>query len=95
MKTRAGSRPCLGDHVADHLRDRGASPLPAAGVAGAIPVEAQIVIVGAGLLGKQHGEAVAVGELRPAAAAIIHRGILGAAVEDDDQRRAGRKRLGT
>ena len=76
-----------GDHVAHHLRDRGGLALPAAAVGRLVPVEAQIVIVRARLLGEQHGKAMPIGQFRPAAPAIVHAGILGAAMEHDNERR--------
>ena len=74
----------LGD-LGDHRGDRGGLAAPAPCVGGLIPVEAEVEIIAALLLGEEQGETVAVGELRPAAAAIVQRRILGAAVEHDHQ----------
>ena len=78
-----------GDHPVDHLPDREGLAGVAAGVAGREPVEAAFRVVGPPLLRQQQGEAEAAGEVGPAAGAVEGGRALGAAVQDDDQRRAG------
>ena len=85
-KMRDSSRSCNSTHARDHLADRQRLALPAPRVGGRIPVEAQVVIVRAVLLGIEQREAMALGKLGPAAARIIARRILGAAVKHHHQR---------
>jgi hypothetical protein len=75
-------------HVADHLPDRLRLARAARGVAGLEPVEAEVGIVRPLLLGKEQGEAVPVGQPRPARTLVIARRILGAAVQHHHQRSA-------
>ena len=75
------------DHRLDHLADRQRFAGVAADVFGHEPVEAEIGVVGALLLGEEHGEPMQIGKSRPAGTLVVSRGGLGAAVQDDDQRR--------
>jgi hypothetical protein len=70
------------NHFADGQSFSGIAP----GIAGLEPIEAKICVVGALLLGKQHGEPFVVGKLGPAATAIKSGGVLCASVQDDHQR---------
>ncbi len=74
------------DHRLDHLANRQCFAGVAADVFGHEPVEAEVGVVGALLLGKKHGEAMQIGQRRPAGTLVISRGGLGAPVQDDDQR---------
>jgi hypothetical protein len=77
----------LGHHL-DHRADRRRLADTAPGVVGREPVEAAKRIILLLLLGVEQGEAMAVGEPGPAGTLIVAGGGLGAAVQDDDQRRA-------
>ena len=82
------------DHRRDHLADRQHLARTATHVPRREPVEAEVAVVLALLLRKQHRETVAVGHVRPAGAQIIAGRGLGAAVQDDDERGIGGERRG-
>jgi hypothetical protein len=74
-------------HRREHRRDRGRLAHAALAVVGAKPVEAAAGIVLEALFRKQQDEAVPFGKLRPAGTLVVAGCILGAAVQDDDERR--------
>src|ERR1700681_3174857 len=78
----------------DHLPDRESLALVSRSVARQEPGETIVWIVGRLLLGIDDRKAESVGELRPAAAAIVLRGTLAASVQRHDQRRIARQTLG-
>ena len=89
----AAVEPRVGHGTLDHLADGERLALAAGNVAGQEPVEADVRVVGALLLGQEQGKAVALGERRPAGAVLIAVGRLRAAVQDDDERSAFRAAL--
>ncbi len=85
----------MGAHHAPHHRVDGGCLAGAPGdVAGLEPVEAAVRIVGAVLLGRQDGEAQALGQRHPSRRAGVGAGALGAAVQDHDQGGVGREVFG-
>ena len=83
-----------GDHPRDHVPDRKGFAAVARGVFRIEPIEAGGGVVGRLLLRHQQGEAVALGERRPAGAEIVTSGGLPAAMQHDDQRRPMRHAAG-
>ena len=77
-----------GNDLLDHLADRLDFAAAGRGVFRLEPVPAEVRVVGALLLGEEEGEAVALGEGGPAGAVVVGGGVLGAAVEDRDERGA-------
>ena len=75
------------DGVLDHLPDRACLAEVARGVARQEPRKAILRIVGRLLLGIDDREAEAIGQHRPAAAAVVFSGGLAAAMQRDHQRR--------
>nr|WP_254453635.1 hypothetical protein [Siccirubricoccus sp. G192] len=80
-------QPVRRQHMRHHLPDRGGLAGIARGVARLEPVEAAVGVVGLALFRQQQGEAELPGQVRPAAAAVIAGGVLGAAMQRDHQGR--------
>ena len=79
------------DHCFDHLADGeclSAFPLC---IAGHEPVEAEVGVVCALLLGKQQGKTFLIGQLRPAGTMVVTGRGLRAAMQHDDERRRFRQ----
>ena len=71
-------------HGFDHLNDREGLPAIAPRIFRREPIEAEIGIIGAGLLREEHDKAVIIGRRRPRRTSIIGRRRLRAAVEHDN-----------
>ncbi len=82
------------DHCLDHLADGERLTAMAGGVLGLKPVEAEIAVVGPLLFGEQKGKSFLIGHVRPARTVIIAGRTLGTAVEDNNQGRRVRQKVG-
>jgi hypothetical protein len=82
----------VGDkHCFDHLSDRKDLAAIACSVCRQEPVEAEVRIVGALLLGVEKRETGLIRELGPSRVMVVAGGTLGATVEYDDERRGVRE----
>jgi hypothetical protein len=79
------------DHRLDHLPDRKGLADIARSVFRQEPVEAEVRVVGALLLGVEQRETGLVGELGPSRVAVVAGGVLRATVQHHNERRAVRE----
>ena len=77
--------PLFACDVLDHLADRRCFAPTAASIPWQVPVETEVGMICPALLGKEHRKPVSLGELGPAAALVISRSALRAAVKHDNQ----------
>ena len=80
-------------HAFDHVADRARLPLVARDMGWIEPAETGVGVVGAFLLGIEQGEAMGVGQRRPAGAMVIGLRGLGAAMQHHDKARFGAELL--
>ena len=71
MKTHCRSISPVDNDFLNHLSDGQRFPFTPLDIAGVEPVEAAVGVIGPLLLGKQQGEAVAVGKRRPSCPKIV------------------------
>lgn len=79
------------DHRLDHLPDRRDFAAIARSIWRQEPVEAEVRVVGALLLGVEQRETGLVSELGPTRVVVVAGGVLGATVQYDDERRLVRE----